>query len=1172
MFRYLFQRTLFVIFISVSTYAFASFDLDVDDNGETDALTDGLLVLRHMFGLSGDTLALGVVGSEAARSEPDEIESHLSAAGEKLDVDGDGDVDALTDGLLILRDLFGLSGDALVTGVLSDSSERKTSEQVISYLATIKDSDNDDVVDSSDAFPFDSSEALDIDGDGIGNNADLDDDGDGIEDGADAFPLDGTESLDSDGDGIGNNSDADDDNDGIEDGADVFPLDSSQWADEDGDGIGDHNPWINELHLDRNGGISVEIAAPSSLRIRNPTILPDGRAGWDDLIRVDYIGSDGRTLPREEEGFTGVCNDSGGRLDGYEFFGDNINGFGFCTGGGPHVSRVSAISLGVRKSGDGDFWAANLDTSAVSSCIDFVSWNGEITAQTGPCAGKTSIETGLQTFSSGLEEDWKPGLGRKGTGVAKGHFSEWQNITESSMKKANDRQLFIWEPNLLPYENGSLDIAALELPKSRNSVIKNLQESGFVDPPKNDRDLVKAFVVNQVTSEMLVDDDSSTYLFFSPTIRQDFVDYIKASMRELISIFGSVRAENYYYDFDSQATETLIQSVACRRGRKDACDGFENKLQNFPFVGSGGGYRGMNEGSMYLDGALPYRIIDLSVGVDGGRIYTLPSGAEAWGGFANSNISLYPMTFSDPGYVSFTGAVPTGGTADISFRFEFKAYPDVDPAYDTSTITLEGSQKTTYTIEVPSQGNRSFSSLIMYVSPRDTPVLLESVVISSDTNQESTALFTEAFGGATQKIVDDSEADVIDSGMYQPKKNFDVSGRASDLNNVNLLQYYENLGSYREEALSGFVHEYLHNWEAQHIIAGPNTALWKENGQTGAIGPELVHGLWTAAVQQYAYQYLIAHSGNTIWSTQRRFQSYEDVVSKILSAKSNDVDISSAMFTGTQGLQLESGSLADLAFPDLFSLVLLKKYGYAKVVGEYPRRIAASGNWNLATQQTFNRSPRQLYKEIEHYLYNKVTSPSDLLIPDYETREAFEEALGISFNTSLLQLRSDTSGVTEYRTVYTPSEASGVIDLSEQWKPIKFDGSQRQVLREGVSMSLSSSEGGQLMINGHLAYFYDGDSSVNHAAGVLVDGWSGFTRLGDRTSDLFYDFYIRDHDKDGLPDDYDLDFLDRDGDGVLDYEDNDDDNDGTLDINDAFPYDSSETMDSDWDGIGDSVS
>jgi hypothetical protein len=33
--------------------------------------------------------------------------------------------------------------------------------------------------------------------------------------------------------------------------------------------------------------------------------LPDGLAGWDDLIRIDYIGSDGRTLPREEEGLYG---------------------------------------------------------------------------------------------------------------------------------------------------------------------------------------------------------------------------------------------------------------------------------------------------------------------------------------------------------------------------------------------------------------------------------------------------------------------------------------------------------------------------------------------------------------------------------------------------------------------------------------------------------------------------------------------------------------------------------------------------------------------------------------------------------------------------------------------------------------------------------------------------
>ena len=35
--------------------------LDVDGNGEIDALTDGLLTLRYLFGLQGDTLINGVV-------------------------------------------------------------------------------------------------------------------------------------------------------------------------------------------------------------------------------------------------------------------------------------------------------------------------------------------------------------------------------------------------------------------------------------------------------------------------------------------------------------------------------------------------------------------------------------------------------------------------------------------------------------------------------------------------------------------------------------------------------------------------------------------------------------------------------------------------------------------------------------------------------------------------------------------------------------------------------------------------------------------------------------------------------------------------------------------------------------------------------------------------------
>ena len=54
--------------------------------------------------------------------------------------------------------------------------------------------------------------------------ADADDDNDGVADSEDAFPLVSTETLDTDGDGIGNNTDTDDDGDGISDADDLFPL------------------------------------------------------------------------------------------------------------------------------------------------------------------------------------------------------------------------------------------------------------------------------------------------------------------------------------------------------------------------------------------------------------------------------------------------------------------------------------------------------------------------------------------------------------------------------------------------------------------------------------------------------------------------------------------------------------------------------------------------------------------------------------------------------------------------------------------------------------------------------------------------------------------------------------------------------------------------------------
>lgn len=178
------------ILLLVSNLAFADFDLDVDNDGQTEALTDGLLVIRHLFGFSGDTLTSGAVASDAQRTSSAEITTLLNASTSSLDIDGDGTTEALTDGLLIIRALFGFSGDSLISGAVSTTATRQSAHDIASYLQTITDTDNDGYVDSSDAFVNNASEWLDTDGDGTGNNADSDDDGDGIADSSDASPLD----------------------------------------------------------------------------------------------------------------------------------------------------------------------------------------------------------------------------------------------------------------------------------------------------------------------------------------------------------------------------------------------------------------------------------------------------------------------------------------------------------------------------------------------------------------------------------------------------------------------------------------------------------------------------------------------------------------------------------------------------------------------------------------------------------------------------------------------------------------------------------------------------------------------------------------------------------------------------------------------------------------------
>ena len=114
--------------------------LDIDaslTSTKYDALTDGLLVMRYLFGLTGTALTNGAVGGTATRSDPTAIKTYLDARSPRLDIDDSGTADALTDGLLVIRYLFGLRGSSLIAGAVDPLAKRKTAADIEAYLQTL---------------------------------------------------------------------------------------------------------------------------------------------------------------------------------------------------------------------------------------------------------------------------------------------------------------------------------------------------------------------------------------------------------------------------------------------------------------------------------------------------------------------------------------------------------------------------------------------------------------------------------------------------------------------------------------------------------------------------------------------------------------------------------------------------------------------------------------------------------------------------------------------------------------------------------------------------------------------------------------------------------------------------------------------------------------------------
>ena len=112
-------------------------NLDIDGNSRFDALSDGLILLRLMFGLTGQSLTNGVTAPDANFIYSGDLIQRFNSTDLLLDIDDDKSIDALTDGLLILRYLFGIRGENLISDALSPNAERTATGELEEYLQAL---------------------------------------------------------------------------------------------------------------------------------------------------------------------------------------------------------------------------------------------------------------------------------------------------------------------------------------------------------------------------------------------------------------------------------------------------------------------------------------------------------------------------------------------------------------------------------------------------------------------------------------------------------------------------------------------------------------------------------------------------------------------------------------------------------------------------------------------------------------------------------------------------------------------------------------------------------------------------------------------------------------------------------------------------------------------------